>query len=645
MSKVTVNDLNSLQNETTALNTINGNDGILAAAFDNTISRDGTTPNQMLSNLDMNSNHILNLPEPSSDNDPIRKIDLTNVSTITNLIHTASSTSNTIGTGSKSFTVPSGLGFQTGQFVLVQQATNTANYMGGRITSYSGTTLVTSMTAFGGSGTLTNWTIDVSGAPGATGNQGPPTNVFDTRTLAMAATIPGGVNVIRTNAYDSSFTDNSGAVFARLTAGTPFLDSFPLTGTIVGGGGYISGTYYGVPLGGSSTGNGMQATVVVSGGSVTSVNYVTQPGNAYKVGDILTQANSFLGGVGSGFTYTIATVSTPLASFTNAVDNSLWQYLPNKCFPHVNEFGAKPDWISTDAGSTNNFNAIQAALFYAGHISVTLEGNGGFQGNVVQCSTGSYMFGSSPAASLIVPFGVYLQGTFGTTLKVSDGFDPGTHAITLGDPNSHLACLRAGLRNISVVFKRDLAVGNDIYMVYSNNTQDGGGMDHVYLYCGNRGGIKYEIGYGGASGVEFNNISINFAGTNSAFECNVGTTVVDCRNMVIGAPSSGINNTLNCVSLSGSGGMYKFDGGHMEQCPNGFLVNLSGSSMVSIKNYTGGNGLNQLVSLANTNTIGNLSLEQCAKNGASNLVLNGQSSGSNRAADVTPKDAIVFFNP
>lgn len=644
MSKVTVNPLTSLQNENTALTLINLNESTLAAAFDNTISRNGLTPNQMLSNLDMNSNHILNLPEPSADSDPIRKIDLTNVSTITNLIHTASSTSNTVGTGTKTFTVPSALGFQAGQFVLVQQNGNTSNYMGGRITSYSGTTLVTSMTAFGGSGTLSNWTIDVSGAPGATGNQGPPTNVYDTRTQAIAATIPGTVNVLQTNAYDSSYADNSGSTFVRVAGGSAFLDTWPLTGTIVGGGGYINGTYYGVPMGGG-VGIGLTATVVVSGNSVTSVTYLTCPGNGYKVGDVLSTPNIFIGGVGSGFTYTVSTISTPLASFTNAVDASLWQYAPNKGFVHVNEFGAKPDWNGADAGATNNFVPIQNALFYAEQHKGTGEGNGGYQGGRVLGSTGSYLLTASPAASLIVPFGVSLEGTYGTTLKFGDASDPSVHLITLGDPNSRAACLRSSLKNISVFFDRANTVASTAFMVYSNNTQDGGGLENVYLYCGQRGGFKYEIGYGGASSVTLSNISINFAGTSAGLDMNMGTTALNATNCVFGAPSSGINNTINAVVLTGTGGMYKFDTGHVEQCPNGILVNLTGSAMVSIDNFTGGNGLNQLVSIVSTNTPGNLALRQCAKNGSTILVTNGQPSGSNRTPDVMPKDGIVFFNP
>lgn len=39
----------------------NANNAAIAAAFDNTLSRDGTSPNGMLANLDMNSNRVVNL--------------------------------------------------------------------------------------------------------------------------------------------------------------------------------------------------------------------------------------------------------------------------------------------------------------------------------------------------------------------------------------------------------------------------------------------------------------------------------------------------------------------------------------------------------------------------------------------------------
>lgn len=71
MSKIILNPLVNLQNETTAVSTINGNSTTVQTAFDNTLSRDGTSPNQMGSTLDMNSNRTINLPDPVSITEPV----------------------------------------------------------------------------------------------------------------------------------------------------------------------------------------------------------------------------------------------------------------------------------------------------------------------------------------------------------------------------------------------------------------------------------------------------------------------------------------------------------------------------------------------------------------------------------------------
>lgn len=73
--KITLTNLVNLQNETTAVNAINTNSEIITLAFDNTLSRDGTGPNQMGASIDMNHNSILNLPAPSTNFEPLRVID------------------------------------------------------------------------------------------------------------------------------------------------------------------------------------------------------------------------------------------------------------------------------------------------------------------------------------------------------------------------------------------------------------------------------------------------------------------------------------------------------------------------------------------------------------------------------------------
>lgn len=77
MAKVTLPTFSSLTNESSFLSQLNTAMASLAAAIELTLSRNGTTPNTMTEDLDMNSNRILNLPAPTGDNDPVRLVDLT----------------------------------------------------------------------------------------------------------------------------------------------------------------------------------------------------------------------------------------------------------------------------------------------------------------------------------------------------------------------------------------------------------------------------------------------------------------------------------------------------------------------------------------------------------------------------------------
>ena len=82
--------------------------------------------------------------------------------------------------------------------------------------------------------------------------------------------------------------------------------------TLVGGSGYTDGTYTNVAMTGG-TGSGAQATIVVSGGSATSVT-ITANGTGYTVGDFLTYA---LPGGGTNFKIAL----THVMDFV-----SLWQH-------------------------------------------------------------------------------------------------------------------------------------------------------------------------------------------------------------------------------------------------------------------------------------------------------------------------------
>lgn len=72
MPKLTLADLNSTV-AGSILTTVNANNDLIEQAIENTLSRDGATPNEMNNDLDMDSNRIINLPEALNSTEPVRK--------------------------------------------------------------------------------------------------------------------------------------------------------------------------------------------------------------------------------------------------------------------------------------------------------------------------------------------------------------------------------------------------------------------------------------------------------------------------------------------------------------------------------------------------------------------------------------------
>lgn len=85
-----------------------------------------------------------------------------------------STTSLSIGSGSKTFAVAAGLPLGVGQYIIATSNANpTTHSMNGQVTAYSGTSLTITVDAFLGSGSRADWTIRNSGPRGATGATGP----------------------------------------------------------------------------------------------------------------------------------------------------------------------------------------------------------------------------------------------------------------------------------------------------------------------------------------------------------------------------------------------------------------------------------------------------------------------------------------
>ncbi len=70
MAKLTLSDVTNFETSAAAT-TVNANHALIEAAMENTLSRDGTSPNTMSADLDMNSNQILNLPDATTDQEPV----------------------------------------------------------------------------------------------------------------------------------------------------------------------------------------------------------------------------------------------------------------------------------------------------------------------------------------------------------------------------------------------------------------------------------------------------------------------------------------------------------------------------------------------------------------------------------------------
>lgn len=74
MAKIeALSDIGSLANTTSARAAINDNSQKIEEAFQNTLSRDGSLPNEMLADIDVNGHFILNLADPVAQTDAVNK--------------------------------------------------------------------------------------------------------------------------------------------------------------------------------------------------------------------------------------------------------------------------------------------------------------------------------------------------------------------------------------------------------------------------------------------------------------------------------------------------------------------------------------------------------------------------------------------
>lgn len=107
-----------------------------------------------------------------------------------NIYKETSTTSNSIGTGSKTFTITAGKPYQNGTPLRISSdASPTTHYMDVVVASYSTTSLVVTVVGYAGSGTKTDWSINIAGSANLTSGTVPvsqggtgATNATDAKT-------------------------------------------------------------------------------------------------------------------------------------------------------------------------------------------------------------------------------------------------------------------------------------------------------------------------------------------------------------------------------------------------------------------------------------------------------------------------------
>lgn len=117
-----------------------------------------------------------------------------------------SSSSNTIGTGSKTFTVGAGLKIAVGDYL---RAYNGGNKMSGYVTAYSGTSLTINVDAITGLGTFASWTLSRAALGGMYLDILGGRYRFTGSVMADQIEMPNGEIVVRQNVTGSSPTQST----------------------------------------------------------------------------------------------------------------------------------------------------------------------------------------------------------------------------------------------------------------------------------------------------------------------------------------------------------------------------------------------------------------------------------------------------
>ena len=363
-----------------------------------------------------------------------------------------SSTSLTIGTGSKTFTTQSGKAWVVGQFVVAADAAApSTNWMVGQITAYSGTTLTIDVNQIGGSGTIANWSIGLTGStkiPAQAGNAGKYLKTDGTTTswadplLSNSTTTSSATTVTLTSAStrlhnitmtalgqhvalpDATTLSLDGTVFILRNAGTYPWGIRNNAGTLligVAGGGvaYVTLEANGVAAGTwSVVGNNLEPGLVTLDNTFSSTYLVTllKPWVALTADlsiHFLTLSSGFAAVAIDNVTKAVGTPVTVDAT-ANMVPRAAFKITATTAIVFYNVSGTHRAVVLSVSGATT----IAVGTFATS--ATALWGNEDWSGapKIVQLDTTLYLSSYAPASGATPTSVVGVQVSGGTTVNI-----------------------------------------------------------------------------------------------------------------------------------------------------------------------------------------------------------------------------------
>lgn len=274
-------------------------------------------------------------------------------------------------------------------------------------------------------------------------------------------------------------------------------------------------------------------------------------------------------------------------------------------------------WTGSDATSPDYWAPLQQAAndLAAGNWSL-IDYKGGDGGKILMPP-----WTVSIGQKLVLPDGVSLQGhgKASSCLLMRNGFNPASHFIDFGDSTSGHASFGGQIKDMHIASQNTCVANSGSFLIFSNNVQDTQDMiSNCWLDSSYFGGIKYLGGVGGATMIEFNNLTVNCRDAGSLGNVPMVVRVGSSTMVRIDGfePSVGwLGPAENQIAKPGSygliclGGSYQLSRFHPEQVETcvhfGATTppiegDIYADNIAELDWFTGGGGLKNMVTIEHT---------------------------------------------